>query len=499
MDDADKKKNCDDLMDSCVENATVDSILSNNDSPQIECEDKNEIYSENTNEEQTLEDRKTNFLCDNIKNTSLGLLQSQYSDTDTDSDSDSTASENVQDNGSNAHSSDSEPVVVNDQEYRDQIYEIDSDSSSSDSPVELEYENVRRMITDFEGNDEEELEDDTENMKKRNDPLRVKGELLLHELPPIQDLQITVPEEECIELGKVDSIVDQLVLVNSIPGTVLLNLDTVLFLEKGQKVLGEIFDVLGKVSNPIYCVRFNSKKQIEEKGIEIGQIVYVAPRTEHTQFVILSEIMKSRGSDASWKNDIEPSSRHIDFSDDEEERNYRRSMNNKNHNDTPDNRNERKRQRTFSQSSQMTDTSSTTSQSSYCTQNPRGRNRGRFSRSRPSYQRQFEPRNWPVYNNFRLQNPPSYNYDQFNNSWHSNFNFNVSGYQSFNNRSRNNSMNNYNQNLNDQQPLVNPDVSNFNSVIYPNPYAIRPPYILPNTLPPNVSSPPPPPPPPANP
>lgn len=39
---------------------------------------------------------------------------------------------------------------------------------------------------------------------------RTKGELTLDQLPPIEELKITVPEEECIEVGVVTSIIDQL-------------------------------------------------------------------------------------------------------------------------------------------------------------------------------------------------------------------------------------------------------------------------------------------------
>lgn len=107
------------------------------------------------------------------------------------------------------------------------------------------------------------------------------------------------------------------------PGSRPIDIDSVLFLEKGTKPLGHVFDVLGNISSPMYCVRFNSNQQIQEKGIIVGSLVYVAPRTEHTSFVVVSELMKQKGCDASWKNDIEPSNAQ-DFSDDEEERNARK-------------------------------------------------------------------------------------------------------------------------------------------------------------------------------
>ncbi|XP_055920066.1 H/ACA ribonucleoprotein complex non-core subunit NAF1 [Eupeodes corollae] len=210
------------------------------------------------------------------------------------------------------------------QSYQNRCVEIDSDSSTSEVEFLSEVRNsinLDRINVDIEGEDDDEEEDG--NIRNKRQP-KVKGELDLEDLPPIEDLHITVPEEECIELGKIQSIVDQLVLVNALPGTVPLDLETVLFRDKGNSVLGEVFDVLGQVSDPLYCVRFNSNKEINEKGIEVGQIVYVAPRTEHTQFVVLANLMKVRGSDASWENDVEPPPRFIDYSDDEEERSARR-------------------------------------------------------------------------------------------------------------------------------------------------------------------------------
>lgn len=41
-------------------------------------------------------------------------------------------------------------------------------------------------------------------------PVKAKGELGMADLPPIQDLTISVPESECIHLGAVSGIVDTL-------------------------------------------------------------------------------------------------------------------------------------------------------------------------------------------------------------------------------------------------------------------------------------------------
>lgn len=84
---------------------------------------------------------------------------------------------------------------------------------------------------------------------------------------------------------------------------------------------------MGNVASPIYCVRFNKRQDIVDKKIAVGAIVYVAPKTEHTNFIVLSELMNQKGTDASWEDDIEPPTGCGDFSDDEEERIARRSRN----------------------------------------------------------------------------------------------------------------------------------------------------------------------------
>uniref|UniRef100_A0A1A9ZEW0 H/ACA ribonucleoprotein complex non-core subunit NAF1 n=1 Tax=Glossina pallidipes TaxID=7398 RepID=A0A1A9ZEW0_GLOPL len=242
--------------------------------------------------------------------------------------------------------------IVNNTDYRNQTIQIDSESDS-ESDIEC-LEDIRKIIenrisasnddcNEEEGDEEDEECGDGTKKKGKPRPPRVKGELLLDDLPPIKDLHITVPEGECVELGKIHSIVDQLVLVSALPNALLLNLDTVLFLEKGQRVLGEVFDVLGQVAEPLYCVRFNSHEQVMEKNIKVGDAVYAAPKTEYTQFIILSSLMKMRGSDASWEHDVEPPPRYIDYSDDEEERLARSRLRNKDkttENDGPDDHNE---------------------------------------------------------------------------------------------------------------------------------------------------------------
>lgn len=54
------------------------------------------------------------------------------------------------------------------------------------------------------------MDDDDELDPKSRGPIRAEGEFTIDSLPPIEDLKISVPEDECVVLGKVMSIVDQL-------------------------------------------------------------------------------------------------------------------------------------------------------------------------------------------------------------------------------------------------------------------------------------------------
>lgn len=324
-----------------------------------------------------------------------------------------------------ANDSDNDSVIevpTNNQDYRSKIVEIDSDSDtdSSSSGSDVEYLNkIRKTIEKRMEVDDEEDDDGAENgssqagqRRKPTAKVKAKGELQLDDLPPIHDLQITVPEDECIVLGKIHSIVDQLVLVSALPNSMLVDLETVLFLDKGQRVLGEVFDVLGQVADPLYCVRFNSNQQINDRNIQIGDVVYLAPKTPYTQYIILSSIMKQKGSDASWENDLEPPPRFLDYSDDEEQQLARRQLRNK---DRPvDHDDAQKRQRRDSEEPQVSGHSRPYNNQ----QQPRQRyppstrgsgppNRGSRGRSHQQYNPQYRTPQIPQNHN------PS--------SWHSNY------------------------------------------------------------------------------
>ena len=72
-----------------------------------------------------------------------------------------------------------------------------------------------------------------------------------------------------------------------------LDLDSVLFIGPERRALGQIFDVYGPCSHPMYVIRFNSAEHAAESGAVPGEEVFFAPSSEdHTHYVILEELMR---------------------------------------------------------------------------------------------------------------------------------------------------------------------------------------------------------------
>ncbi|XP_054015865.1 H/ACA ribonucleoprotein complex non-core subunit NAF1, partial [Hylaeus anthracinus] len=144
-------------------------------------------------------------------------------------------------------------------EIQMQSYRLISSSSSEESDSE---DDSTSTDSDSSLNDKSSESDSNDNTNKKSKENNTKGrkhhemKSELDELPPIEDLKISVPEVLCDPLGEIAWMVEQLVVVRPKSGKPTLNLDTVLFVEKGQRALGKIFDVFGQVSEPHYCVRF---------------------------------------------------------------------------------------------------------------------------------------------------------------------------------------------------------------------------------------------------
>eukprot|EP00105_Crassostrea_gigas_P031631 XP_011454383.1 PREDICTED: H/ACA ribonucleoprotein complex non-core subunit NAF1 [Crassostrea gigas] len=226
----------------------------------------------------------------------------------------------------NGVSSASADITQSDSTYREKQDEsCDSSSDSEDSVIFVQEEEKCIII---ESDDQEE----NKSRGKKESEIRTKGELYPEELPPLEELVITVdPNVELVHTGTITGIVGCLVIVKANQNIPPLNENTILFLE-GRIVLGQIFEVFGPVGSPWYSLRFNSHKDIEKKSISCGQKVYCAPKVENlTNYVFVEHLRMMKGSDASWEDNNEPPEKYIDYSDDEEERRAKAKSRNRGH------------------------------------------------------------------------------------------------------------------------------------------------------------------------
>nr|XP_006814539.1 PREDICTED: H/ACA ribonucleoprotein complex non-core subunit NAF1-like [Saccoglossus kowalevskii] len=138
----------------------------------------------------------------------------------------------------------------------------------------------------------------------------------MEELPQVEEPIPKLPDDVKIsEVGFVSSIIGQLVVIQSNPNNPALNLDTLLFKEDRQYV-GKIFEVFGPVICPLYAIRFNSTEHIKSTGVDLKmKVFYALDSPEFTSFVLMEQLRKMKGSDASWKNDEEPPVEFLDYSD----------------------------------------------------------------------------------------------------------------------------------------------------------------------------------------
>jgi rRNA processing protein Gar1 len=196
------------------------------------------------------------------------------------------------------------------------IFSSSEDDSSSSSDDSLVSENNNTLIN-------EDSDDDDEQQALRNrHGVRTRNELAIDDLPPIENLTITLSDETPIErIGYIRHIIDgKLVIIESLLQSPPLNDDSVLF-NRDRRSIGLIFETFGPVEKPYYSIRYNDINSIHQRQIELNQEIFYAPKeTTYTKYVFVQELKALKGSDASWEDDNEPPKFAIDYSDDEQER-----------------------------------------------------------------------------------------------------------------------------------------------------------------------------------
>nr|CAI5824233.1 unnamed protein product [Callosobruchus analis] len=186
----------------------------------------------------------------------------------------------------------------------------DSDTSESDSETTIE-------VSGGDGNSDSDVEE-VAILNRKNDSNTTRAPTTtdifdpidFSLLPDLKKLNIDYEKEEFLQMGHVKAIIlDTVVTVEALPGIPAYNLDTILFMKNHNDQqhipLGVVDDVIGPVESPLYCLRFQTAEELREKGITVGMEVYAAPKNGCTKYVFIKELMKIKGSDASWIGDKE--------------------------------------------------------------------------------------------------------------------------------------------------------------------------------------------------
>ncbi|XXG99350.1 hypothetical protein Hte_005687 [Hypoxylon texense] len=211
-------------------------------------------------------------------------------------------------------------------------YESSSDSSSSDdsdgdSEDGKQYEllgpeETARILMEMDvGSD-----DDGDGKAKGSGSaaqVRTKNELP-EEVVPKPDVVIT-PDMELIELGSVEHIVENTVVVkaNTTGEYRVLDSGSVLSTEN-RTVIAAVADLIGNVLQPRYTARFTNDDEIQAFGLELGTKVFYTPK--HASYVFTQSLRQQKGTDASNWHDEEPGDDEMEFSDDEKEAEYKRQQ-----------------------------------------------------------------------------------------------------------------------------------------------------------------------------
>ncbi|KKY26302.1 putative snornp assembly factor [Diplodia seriata] len=196
-----------------------------------------------------------------------------------------------------------------------------SDSSSEEESDDEEYPmldaaEVARILMQEEYGDDDGGKGPAAQLRTANEVVEEK----------IEKPNVTVtPEMKITELGNVESIVDNMILIkaNTTGEYQVLEGGSVLC-KDDRSVIGAVADTLGRVQEPLYTVAFNSGEEISEAGLVKGLTLYYVD--SHSTYVFTQPLKNLKGTDASNQFDEEVGDNEIEFSDDEAEAEYKRQQ-----------------------------------------------------------------------------------------------------------------------------------------------------------------------------
>ena len=205
----------------------------------------------------------------------------------------------------------------NDEEEESEAQEDASDDVSDEESL-LEIPVIHEMEGESEDEDEGAAKASAFGLKTANE---------LGDDAVIPDTNgIDIPKDVILDrLGNVHEIVNNVVIIKAYTqgesyqvldeGSVVLTAD--------KTLIGLVYETFGRVEQPMYSIKYKSADEIDADNIQAGMEVYHAPALSN--FVFTQALRHFKGSDASNIHDEEVAEDDREFSDDEEEREFKKS------------------------------------------------------------------------------------------------------------------------------------------------------------------------------
>ncbi|KEF61009.1 uncharacterized protein A1O9_02573 [Exophiala aquamarina CBS 119918] len=198
----------------------------------------------------------------------------------------------------------------------------DSDDDADGDYAMLDPEEAARILMQGDGGSDDE--GGRSKDKPEGSGLRTANEKF-EEVIPKPDITIT-EDMKIEELGNVEFVVENTIVIKAKTSGEYQVLETgSLICLNDRSVVGVVADLIGRVEEPRYTIRFTNERDIEEAGVSnIGTTVHYVP--QHSTFVFTQPLKSVKGSDASNFHDEEVGDDEMEFSDDEAEAEHKRQI-----------------------------------------------------------------------------------------------------------------------------------------------------------------------------
>ncbi|KAI9015283.1 Gar1/Naf1 RNA binding region-domain-containing protein [Phycomyces nitens] len=172
--------------------------------------------------------------------------------------------------------------------YESSDLEMSSDEDSDSSDESDEEAGVKPKASLYDDEDEEPVS--CTGLRTTNEIVQVVIE------KPNFDM---TPQTEIIAIGSIYNIINNVIVVQTTPGSVYaLDIGT-LFVYGDREIMGEVFETFGPVERPFYSVRYNSADEIDKTRARVGERVFFVPSYERTNVIEVEVLKKIKGTDAS--------------------------------------------------------------------------------------------------------------------------------------------------------------------------------------------------------